>query len=138
MTSTSGRSRSLDPDFTTASANDDQANFCDGQTVYNTVAAAMDRGTPGMANEQCAAVAPAGMCFENTTLRAIKKPAADALVINEYLANPAGTTTGVDAAQEWIEITNAGVESFDLNDLSVQGAGTTTSKIQSSDCKPVA
>jgi hypothetical protein len=138
MTSTSGASRSLDPDFATATSNDDQANWCDGTTVYNTVGTAMDRGTPGADNAQCAAVAPAGQCYDGGSLRAIVKPAANALVINEFLANPAGTATGVDAAQEWFEITNTSGTAFDLNDLIVQGSGAATSKVQASDCKSVA
>jgi hypothetical protein len=137
-TSGLGESRSVDPDFATSIANDDQANWCDGMTPYNTMGATNDRGTPGMANEQCPTVAPAGMCYDNGSLRSIVKPAANALVINEYLANPEGTTSGVDAAQEWFEITNAGGAAFDLNELIVQGGGATTSPIMASDCKSVA
>jgi hypothetical protein len=137
-TSTSGKSRSLDPQFTTAVANDDQTNWCDGISAYNTTAGGTDRGTPGLANENCPQVAPAGMCYEGNTLRAIVKPTGTELVINEYLANPAGTASGVDAAQEWFEVTNTGAASFDLNDLSVQGSTTTTSLIQSSSCIMVA
>lgn len=132
--STSGRSKSLDPDFTTSTANDDQASFCDGQAVYN----GTDHGTPGLPNEQCGAIAPAGMCDDGGTLRAIRKPAASALVITEFLANPLGTATGVDAAQEWFEIKNTSGADFDLNDLLMKGSGTTTYPIQSAACINVA
>jgi hypothetical protein len=132
--SRSGKALQLDPEATDPSANDEPSNFCDATVAYGLG----DLGTPNAENSQCAAVAPTGMCLENNALRPIKKPAANAVVINEYLANPAGTMTGVDAAQEWFEISNAGTEAFDLNELSVQGAGATTSKITASDCKSVA
>jgi hypothetical protein len=136
-TSTSGRSRSLDPDFTTASANDDPANFCDGQAVYftDTMTGDMDRGTPGAVNEQCAAQPGPGQCLDAGVPRAIVKPAAGTLVINEFLANAAGT--GTDNTQEWFEIVNTGSTPFDLNDLGIQGGTTTIYPIQSVNCKSV-
>lgn len=131
--STSGRSKSLDPDFQTSTANDDQASFCDSTIAYN----GTDRGTPGADNEQCPAIAPAGMCDDNGTLRPIVKPTAGNLVINEFLANPAGTAAGVDAAQEWFEVTNIGTSAFDLNDLLMKGSGVTTFPITAAACKTV-
>jgi hypothetical protein len=80
----------------------------------------------------------AGMCDDNGTLRAIVKPAAGSIVINEFLANPAGTAAGVDAAQEWFEIVNTGSTAFDLNGLGLQGSGTTVNTVQSASCKSVA
>ncbi len=134
--STSARSKNLDPDFETTSGNDDQAAFCDSQTIYGTA----DRGSPGEANEQCAAVTPPGMCDDNGTLRAIRKPTGTNLVITEVLANPAGTATGVDAAQEWFEIKNVGSTDFDLNGLILKNSltSTTTYPIQVSACKNIA
>jgi hypothetical protein len=135
-TSTSGRSRQLDPDFTSSTANDDPASFCDGQTVYNSMGASMDRGTPGAANEECAAQPGLGQCLDNGTPRAIVKPAAGALVINEFLANAAGS--GTDAAQEWFEVVNTSGQQFDLNGLFMQGGTTTQYEIKYTACKPVA
>ncbi|MBA3540067.1 MAG: lamin tail domain-containing protein [Deltaproteobacteria bacterium] len=134
-TSTTGKSLSLDPDFTNATANDDVANFCDGSVVYNTVGADTDLGTPGAANTQCGIGPQPNQCLDNGVSRTIVKPAAGQLVITEFLSNAAGT--GTDGAQEWFEITNSGATSFDLNDLSLKGT-TTSNLIQSADCKPVA
>lgn len=131
-----GRSLQLDPDVTNATANDDPTNFCDGATTYGTGG----MGTPGAANAQCTAVAPAGMCDPgNGQFRAIVKPAADALVISELMPNP--TTEGT---HEWFEITNVGSASFDLNGLGLDRAGDTSpgggapAVVTSSLCKPLA
>jgi hypothetical protein len=134
-TSTTGRSKNLDPDFTTTSGNDDQAAFCDSTVVYGTA----DRGSPGAPNEQCAAVVPPGQCDDNGQLRPIRKPTGTNLVITEVLANPAGTASGVDAAQEWFEIKNVGGTDFDLNGLILKNSltSTTTYPIQVSACKNV-
>ncbi len=129
----SGKSHALDPDIMDPAANDDPSNFCDGVAVFG----GGDSGTPGMANPQCGGTT-LGMCNANGTLRPIVKPAAGQLVITEFLANPAGTVAGVDAAQEWFEITNVGTTSFDLNDLGLKGTSTTINKVTSADCKPVA
>jgi Lamin Tail Domain len=131
--STSARSKSLDPDFQTATANDDQATFCDGQTIYNSP----DYGTPGAANDQCGALVPPGQCDDNGTPRPIVKPTIGNLVITEFLANPAGTASGSDAAQEWFEIKNVGATAFDLNELSMKGNGLTTYPVQANVCKSV-
>ncbi len=45
-----GRSRSLDPASTSESANDDGANWCEGQSDYGTDG---DQGTPGLPNDPC-------------------------------------------------------------------------------------
>ncbi len=128
----SGKTHQLDPDLVDAIANDAESNFCDGTTPYGLG----DLGTPGAPNEQCVLLPPAGMCDDNGTIRAIVKPAAGALVITEFLANPAGT--GTDAAQEWFEITNTGATAFDLNDLGLKGSATTINLITSAACKSVA
>lgn len=130
-TSTSGASLSLAPAATDAAANDDPTNFCNGSVLYNT----KDFGTPGMANSACAIVVQPGQCLANGTPRAIVKPTAGQLVINELLSNAAGT--GTDGAQEWFELTNTGVTAFDLNGLTVKGT-TSANTITSNDCKPVA
>lgn len=139
---TSGVSLSLDPDVSTATGNDSPDNFCAGVDEYE--ATGPNMGTPGAANPQCATVAPAGMCDDNGTLRAIVKPAAGQLVISEFLANPApspadppdGTT---DADKEWFEVTNTGGTAFDLNELEISnGAATpTTTKVLASRCLSV-
>ena len=128
----SAKSHALDPDILDATGNDQESNFCDGSTVFG----GGDQGTPGTANVQCSGTT-AGMCNMGGTLRPIVKPTAGDLVISEYLANPAGTVTGVDAAQEWFEITNTGTAAFDLNGLGLKGTAATINLITSADCKSV-
>lgn len=127
-TATSGSSLALDPDLEDPVANDQPSNFCNGVAMYGTGG----NGTPGAANPQCVLLPPPGMCSDNGTNRAIVKPAVGQLVINEYLANPAGN--GTDATQEWFEVANVGAAAFDLNDLGVLGNGATPSVIQSAAC----
>ena len=133
--SRTARSLSLDPDFANDTANDDAANFCDGTTAYNTVGSLSDFGTPSLPNGQCALLPPAGQCLANGVARAVVKPAAGKLVISEFLANPAGTST--DTTQEWFEITNTGTTSFDLNGLGLRGNSTTVNVVSSAECKTV-
>ncbi len=130
-TSTSGASLSLAPAATDAASNDDPTNFCNGSVLYNT----MDFGTPGMANNACPVVVQPGQCLDNGTPRAIVKPAAGALVINELLANPAGA--GTDTTGEWFEITNASATAFDINGLTLKGTAAAGSTITGQDCKSV-
>jgi hypothetical protein len=132
--SRTARSLSLDPDFIDVTANDDAANFCDGASPYYSSGSATDLGTPGAANPQCALLPQAGQCLENGAPRAIVKPAPGRLVITEFLANPASTST--DATQEWFEIANTGQAAFDLNGLGLKGSST-VNVISSADCKRV-
>jgi hypothetical protein len=141
MSSTSGRSLSLDPDFLSSTGNDDAANFCDGEAIYN----GNDRGTPGATNAQCPNVAPAGKCDDAGTFRNIVKPTAGQLVITEFLANPATTPSDppdgtTDDDKEWFEVKNTGATAFDLNELGIaNGAATPTpTLVQSSTCISVA
>ena len=142
VTSTTGKSLSLDPDFLNATGNDAPSNFCDG--VANYEATGPNQGTPGMANPQCATVAPMGMCDPGTgVLRPIVKPAAGALVITEFLANPATTPVAdgtTDADKEWFEITNTSATAFDLNELGIANGSATAVPVpvQSSLCISVA
>lgn len=139
-TSTDGSAIQLDPDDLSATANDDPTNRCNATVVYNTVATNMDFGTPGAANTQCGSAPQPGNCFDTTlqTNRPIVKPTAGQIVITEFLANPAGTVAGVDAAQEWFEVKNTTGASWDLNGLGLKGNATTINTITSGDCKPVA
>ena len=130
--STSGKAHSLDPAATDPASNDEPTNFCDATTAYG----AGDLGTPGAANPNCPTVVGPGMCLDNGTPRAIVKPAAGALVINELMANP--RDTGTDATQEWFEITNTGAAAFDLNELTLKGNAATGNTITSPACKSVA
>ena len=131
-TSTSGASLSLSPMATDAASNDDPSNFCNGSMLYNL----MDMGSPGMANGACPVVVQPGQCLDNGLTRAIVKPAAGQLVIDEFLANPVGS--GTDATQEWFEITNTGAAAFDLNGLTLKGNAATGNTITAQDCKSVA
>ncbi len=129
--STNGKALQLDPDLTDAISNDDATNFCDATAAYGLG----DLGTPGSENGQCTMLPPAGMCDDNGTIRAIVAPAANALVISEIMPNPKTETT-----QEWIEITNVGTASFDLNGLGIDRAGDSPapSVVNSAACKPLA
>ena len=136
--STNGRSLQLDPDLTDASANDDPSNFCDGTAPYGLG----DLGTPGTANGQCTLLPPPGMCDGGGQLRAIVKPPSGALVITEFLANPAaapvGCTVGcTDSTREWFEITNTGSTAFDLNELGLARPMMTPTIITSGACKSI-
>lgn len=134
--SKAGRSISLDPDRASETANDEATNFCDGATPYNTVGAVSDYGTPGLPNAQCPLQPPAGQCLDGGAPRAIARPGPGKLVITEFLANPAATTT--DTTQEWFEITNTGTTAFDLNGLTLRGNSTTTTNtVSSSECKTI-
>lgn len=132
VSSTSGKSHSLDPAATDPAANDEPTNFCDATAAFG----AGDFGTPGAANANCPTVVGPGMCLANGTPRAIVKPAAGQLVINELMANP--KDTGTDATQEWFEIVNTGAAAFDLNGLTLKGNAATGNTITSPDCKSIA
>jgi len=129
--STTGKALQLDPDVTDATSNDNASNFCDATATYGLG----DFGTPGTANGQCVALPPPGMCDDAGTLRAIVKPAANALVISEIMPNPK-----TEPGQEWFEITNVGSASFDLNGLGIGRIASTSmpNVINSAACKPVA
>jgi len=133
--SRSGKSHALDPDLVDPIANDTESNFCDGATTFG----GGDFGTPNADNAQCQTIAPAGMCDDGGTLRPIVKPATDALVITEFLANPAANPMGVqqDTTREWFELQNTGTAAFDLNELTVASASSMTT-VASSKCISIA
>ncbi len=112
---TSAVSRQLDPDFSAADVNDMERYWCNATTAW----AGADRGSPGVANEQCAILPPAGQCVDPDTLaeRAIVSPTAGQVVITEWLPNPGGA----DGTKEWFEL--RATAAVDLNGLQ---AGTTT------------
>jgi hypothetical protein len=124
--SAAARSRQLDPDATTATANDDELNFCDATAAYS----GTDFGTPKLANLQCPP--RPGECTGATGDRPILKPAVGQLVITEYFANPFGADT--DDEQEWFEILNVGPGAVDLNDLGLKGNATTINLIDADAC----
>lgn len=129
-----GASIALDPDLTDTGSNDSPGNFCDGTTAYN---ADMDKGTPGGENGQCTILPPPGMCDDAGTLRAVVKPVAGQLVINEFLSNAAGTgTPSPDQTQEFVELVNTGATPFDLNGLTIK-VTSASSTINVPECKTV-
>jgi hypothetical protein len=132
----SGRSHQLASDRYDITQNDYESNFCDGTTMYFMNGATTDYGTPGQPNVQCPVVVPAGMCDDNGTLRPIRKPAAGALVITEFLAD--ALDTAGDPTQEWFEIKNTSSADFDLNELLMKGNGVTTYPIGGGNCINVA
>jgi hypothetical protein len=129
--STNGKALQLDPDLTDATSNDNATNYCDATATYGLG----DFGTPRLVNTQCTMLPPPGMCDDGGNIRAIVKPAANALVITEIMPNPK-----TEPAQEWIEITNAGGASFDLNGLGIDRAGDSPAPnvVNSAACKPLA
>ena len=130
-----GKSISLDPDLVDASSNDSPGNFCDGVGAYDTDG---DMGSPGADNGQCTILPPMGMCDDNGTIRPVVKPLPNALVINEFLTNAAGTgSPSPDQTQEWIELVNTSAAPFDLNGLTVM-ATSTSSLINPPECKSIA
>jgi hypothetical protein len=133
--SRSGKALQLDPDFTTAVGNDTEANLCDSAATYGLG----DFGSPGIANAQCPVVLQPGECLDNGAARPIQEPAvATDLVITEVMANPSLTPT--ETTQEWLEITNVGTASFDLNGLGVDRANDTVAPTVIADniCRPLA
>ncbi|MBA3456942.1 MAG: hypothetical protein H0T42_27885, partial [Deltaproteobacteria bacterium] len=131
--STTGASHQSDPDFETVTDNDLVANRCTATVAYG----AGDLGTPGLANTQCAALPPPGMCDDGGTIRPLIKPLPTQLVITELLANPANVVNFTDAQREWFEIQNTGVTAFDLNELELARTGANGNVIQSALCKSV-
>jgi Lamin Tail Domain len=129
--SSDGKALQLDPDYIDAAANDDERVFCNATTAYGNG----DLGTPGSVNEQCVILPPAGMCAQGSTIRGIDKPRVGQVVITEFMANPAG----VDSDEEWFEVKNTGVDTFDLNSLGLDraGDGAPPSVVQFPDCKTV-
>lgn len=105
-----GKTRGFDgaqaPD---AIANDDLARWCDAAAEFEMGAF----GTPGAPNEPCGGMG-SGTCKDALTgmVRPIVSPTVGQLVINEIMANPAGT--GGEKA-EWLEI--AATAAVDLNGL---------------------
>jgi hypothetical protein len=80
-----------------------------------------------------------GECLDNGAARPIQEPAvATDLVITEVMANPSLTPT--ETTQEWLEITNVGTASFDLNGLGVDRANDTVAPTVIADniCRPLA
>jgi hypothetical protein len=136
--SDSGVSLALDPDLEDATANDQESNFCAGVGTYGPGGA----GTPGAVNGQCTLLPPPGMCDDNGTVRAIRKPLVGELVITEFLANPAPPLTADgtdDNDKEWFEIQNISVNEFDLNELSITRLGNAVpSVVSSANCISVA
>lgn len=113
--SRNGKSLQLTAGLTSPTDNDVAANFCDGATAYG----AGDLGTPGAVNAMCA-VNPTGMCTDAGTnmLRAIVKPMAGQLAINEWMPD---SKLVADTQGEWFEV--KATADVDLNGLQ---AGTTT------------
>jgi hypothetical protein len=77
------------------------------------------------------------MCNDAGVSRRIIKPSAGALVITEFIPNPAG----IDSDREWFEIKNTGATAFDLNGLGLDreiGDSSAPNLIISPDCKSVA
>jgi hypothetical protein len=105
-----GASLAVDPDFQSASANDDGGSWCVGEAPYGTNG---DRGSPGVANPYCQLE---GLCFDGPSRRAPVPPAPGQVVISEVLANP----TGADAGKEWFELAvDPQGGSVDLNGLQI-------------------
>ena len=108
--STSGAAIQLDPDATSAAANDDPAAFCPARTPYGVG----DLGTPGVANVECVG---ANQCLDNGVVRDANVPTVGDLVITEVMPSPLGD----DTKQEWFEVEVTA--DVDLNNLALDRAG---------------
>lgn len=111
----SGKSIQLNAGLVAPTDNDVAGNLCDGTTAYG----AGDLGTPGAVNGMCGAVSN-GMCLDTGTnmMRAIVKPTAGQLVLNEWMPDSAMVA---DTAGEWFEV--KATAAVDLNGIQ---AGTST------------
>ena len=109
-----GHARELGAGIFDATANDDPAKWCRGDTPFD----AADDGTPGQPND-CTPVGP-GECLDDGRARALRPPAPGALAISEIMPSPA-----VQPAGEWFEIENTGDTAFDLDGLALDRAGDT-------------
>jgi hypothetical protein len=103
--SSAGASTALDADQLNATANDDEANWCDGKSSYGDG----DLGSPGQTNPLCDS---SGMCMDGPTMRATVPPLAADVTITEFMPNPDVVT---DANGEWFEVHFAA--DADLNGL---------------------
>ncbi|RMH43520.1 MAG: lamin tail domain-containing protein [Deltaproteobacteria bacterium] len=120
--SPTGASLSLDPDHIDPADNDDEANWCAGQTAYGDG----DLGTPGAANDLCALP---GTCFDGGARRPVVTPQPGDLFITELMPDPAAVA---DAQGEWFEVYAA--RDVDLNGLEVAVNGAVKTTVTSADC----
>src|SRR5262249_51564383 len=109
-----GVARSLDPGKLDATADDDQASWCDATVSYGDGG----KGTPGRANPTCPPVVPDGMCLDGNVLRATIPPKRGDLVIDEVTPNPRAVA---DTDGEWFEV--AVQSDVDINGLQIGAAG---------------
>ncbi len=131
---TDGRALELDgrlsPDH---QLNDDPAHWCT-TPEGSAPGFGSNFGTPGEPNSRCDAEPEVveGLCLELGSLRAIRSPAAGAVAITEWMADP----TGDDSALEWVEAR------FDADaDLNAVELGPSADALgavfQGQDCVPV-
>src|SRR5215470_8039985 len=123
-----GASLSLDPGSLDPLGNDNELNFCAGQSTYGEG----DKGTPGAPNDSCGGTVPTGQCMDNGVQRNVRAPGPGDLVITEFLANPSGADTG----KEWFEVLVK--KNVDLNGLQMGIAFPTVAQtLNSPECLPV-
>lgn len=103
--SSPGKSTAIDPALETASANDDEANWCAGKSPYGDG----DLGSPGAPNPACDT---SGMCMDDGVLRQTVPPQVGDVTITEFMPNPAAVG---DTAGEYFEVRFAAAA--DLNGL---------------------
>ena len=83
----SGQSLQVDPDFETATANDEQRVWCDGAADYG-AGDPPDRGTPGTANADCEIAPPDGYCVgDGGVERLIVSPTNSKTRLIEHIAS---------------------------------------------------
>lgn len=105
-----GVARKLDDDALSASANDDEAVWCDAVAPYGSET---NYGTPGAANPGC------GTCWAAGIWRDPVQPVTGDVVITEIMANPDAVD---EASGSWFEI--YAMRTVDLIDLSYDSGGT--------------
>ncbi|MBC8070442.1 MAG: hypothetical protein IAG13_19070 [Deltaproteobacteria bacterium] len=91
-----GAATSLDGTFTSATDNDDEANWCAAVDPYG----AGDLGTPGEENPQCAGTTPSS-CLDGGERRMVVPPQLGDVVITELMPDPSAVG---DADGEWFEL----------------------------------
>lgn len=132
--SKTGIARSLDNGSLDPTTNDADRVWCDATGDYGTAGM---KGTPGAANPACDIPPPAGMCYlPGGGMRAIVKPTAGQIAINEWMAAPSVT----DSLGEWLEL--QAKADFDLNGVElgqaeVTGPKSVSQTITSNFCLPV-
>lgn len=113
-----------------AIGNDTLTDWCDSETEF----VVDNLGTPGLPNDHCEGINPAGTCLVGGVERNIVAPTAGNVVITELMPDPSAAS---DTAGEWFEVYFA--QAADLNGLQLgNDEGAVEFTVGGADCIPVA